>query len=1220
MEKNRDFDIGWGSNVITKMFRIMKVFICILILGLSTVSASTFSQVRVSLDMKNATLKEVLKEITKVTGYEFVYSNNELENVGKISLSVENKDLQEVLAECLKGTQLWYVIEDQIVVISPKLKEFSQVKKENHSTVASGKEIDKDKKPIPGVTILIKGTTTGVVTNVDGVFFILVPDTTARVELVFSFVGMKSKTIAYKDRPKKGDWVITMEEDLLEMDEVVVTGYQNLKKSQVAGSVSVIDAAKVRLGGVPSIENMLQGQITGMNVIINSGDPGASAKIRIRGTSSILGNRVPLWVLDGIILTEDDMGEINMTDLNGDDAAYLVGNAISGINPNDIDKITVLKDASATAIYGVQAANGVIVITTKQGQTGPPKISYSGSYAINQRMAYSDLERMNATERLQLSKEIIEDNSYYYSMPVNYGYEGFYIDWLARKITYEEFAEGVQKLADMNTDWYDILFRNSFTHTHALSLSGGNEGTRYYMSVGYDDTQSTAIKNYSRRFTMSAKLNSWLLKEKLYLSFQANVSTKNTLGFHSSVNPNTYAYNTSRAIPCYNEDGSLYFYDTYNRYYRDWGNYIYYNILNEMGETGQSGRVNSISSQMNLEWNIWGGLKYKLHLSYQNSHSMKKSWATDNSYYVTNERGYNLDFYETYVPAEGDKTKDKIKDDSKIPTGGIYDKNTSQSDTYTVQNTLEFNYVIKEDHLINLMAVSEIRQIKTDGLSGTYYGWLPDRGETFNPAITTAYVSLLTGGTLNPVLTKSTKNYVSWIFTGSYSYKDKFVLNGNLRMDGSNQFGSNPKYRFLPIWSVSGKYTLSNENFLKDNDIISYLAVRASYGIQGNVDSGTSPDLVIKVGSQNTITEHNESTIAYLPNPDLRWEKTESYNIGLDVSLLDNRISVVADVYKKRGTDMVMTKNVSQTNGIQTVKINAGRVDNSGIEIGATFIPLKTKDWDIALGINYSYNRNKLVEANEHAVTNDDKLAGNALIVGKPLGTLYSYDLVGLNHETGYPVFRDIHGNTSFINDDGEDNPNYSLWADEVNLVKSGVMTAPSQGGINISVGWKGLRLSGTFTYQFGGVNRLSNIYGSNWNYVFNPMTNVSKEYAMRWRKSGDEDKTDMPVLYNSRVYNKLTHRYYVSGKDEVAGTTMYDKSSVRVAKTDFLKMRSLSLNYLIPRKFVSKWHITDCAIGLQATNLFTWADKRWEGSDPEAAFATTPLTRTYTLNLNITF
>ena len=1220
MEKNRDFDIGWGSNVMQKMFQVMKVFICFFILGLSTVSAKSISQERISLDVKNVTLKEVFKEITKVTGYEFVYSNNEVEQVGRISLKVKDQELRDVLTVCLRGTKLWYMVENQLVVISPKLADLSQSKKENKSTVVSGKIIDREKKPIPGATVLIKGTTTGVVTNIEGVFFILVPDTTAHVEFIFSFVGMKSKTIAYKDRPRKGDWIITMEEDLLEMDEVVVTGYQNLKKSQIAGSVSVIDAAKVRLGGVPSIENMLQGQITGMNVIINSGDPGASAKIRIRGTSSILGNRAPLWVLDGVILTEDDMGEINMTDLNGDDAAYLVGNAISGINPNDIDKITVLKDASATAIYGVQAANGVIVVTTKQGQAGPPKISYSGSYAINQRMSYGDLERMNATERLQLSKEIIEDNSAYSSMPVDYGYEGLYMRWINRDITYEKFAEGVQKLADMNTDWYDILFRNSFTHTHALSLSGGNEGTRYYTSVGYDDTQSTAIKNYSRRFTMSAKLNSWLLKEKLYLSFQANVSTKNTLGFHASVNPNTYAYNTSRAIPCYNEDGSLYFYDTYNRYYRDWGNYIYYNVLNEMDETGQSGRVNSISSQMNLEWNIWGGLKYKLHLSYQNSHSMKKSWATENSYYVSDLRGYNLDFYNTYVAAEGDKTKAEIKDGSNIPTGGIYEKNTSQSDTYTVQNTLEFNHVIKEDHVVNFMAVSEIRQIKTDGLSGTYYGWLPDRGETFSPAITTAYISLLTGGTLNPVLSKSTKNYVSWIFTGSYSYKDKFVLNGNLRMDGSNQFGSNPKYRFLPIWSVSGKYTLSNEDFLKNSDIISYLAIRASYGIQGNVDSGTSPDLVIKVGSQNTVTEHNESTIAYLPNPDLRWEKTTSYNIGLDLSLLDNRVSIVADIYKKRGIDMIMTKNVSQANGIQTVKINAGKVDNSGVEIGATLIPLRTEDWDIALGINYSYNRNKLVEANEHAVTNDDKLAGNALIVGEPLGTLYSYDFVELNHETGYPVFRDMHGNTSFVNDDGEDNPNYSLWSDEVNLVKSGVMTAPSQGGINVSIGWKGLRLSGSFTYQFGGMNRLSNIYGSNKNYVFNPMSNVSKEYAKRWREPGDETDANIPVLYNSRVYNKLTHRFYVSGKDEVAGTTMYDKSSVRVAKTDFLKMRSLSLNYLIPRKFVSKWHITDCAIGLQATNLFTWADKRWEGSDPEAAFATTPLTRTYTLNLNITF
>lgn len=1220
MEKNRTFDIGRGSHVICKMLRITKILLSLTVLGLSTVTANTFSQVRLSIEMKNVTLKAVFEEITRSTGYEFVYSDNEVENAETVSVTMKNKDLQEVLAECLKGTQLWYVIEGQNVVISPKIAA-PVMKQVNKSTVASGKVVDSKNKPLPGATVLIKGTTTGVVTNADGVFFILIPDTTATVDLVVSFIGMKSRTLSYKEQPAKSEWVIVLEEDLLEMDEVVVTGYQNIKKSQVAGSVTVLEASKVKLGGVASIENMLQGQVTGMNVIINSGDPGASAKIRIRGTSSILGNRAPLWVLDGVILSEEDMSEVNLTDLNGDDASYLVGNAISGINPNDIDKITVLKDASATAIYGVQAANGVIVITTKQGQTGPPKISYSGSYAVNQRMSYGDLKRMNAAERLQLSKEIIGDNAAYSSMPVDYGYEGLYMKWLNRDISYAEFAGGVQQLADMNTDWYDILFRNSFTHSHSLSLSGGSQGTRYYTSFGYDDTQSTALKNYSRRFTASAKVNSWLVKDKLYMSFQTNVSTKNTLGFHESVNPNTYAYNTSRAIPCYNEDGSLYFYDTYNRYYRDWGNYIYYNALHELEETGQQGRVNQFSSQFNLEWNIWGGLKYKLHLSYQNSQSMKKSWATENSYYVTDKRGYTQDFFETYVPAtDDDKPKSEIKDGSAIPTGGIYAKNTSQSDTYVVQNSVEFNRTFRDDHVVNLMAVSEIRQVKNDGLSGTYYGWQPDRGETFNPALTSAYITLLSGGSLNPTLTKSTQNYVSWLFTGSYSYKNKFVLNGNVRMDGSNQFGSNPKYRFLPIWSVSGKYTLSNENFLKGSKAISYLAFRGSYGIQGNVDGGTSPDLVIRIGSQNTTTGHNESTIAYLPNPDLRWEKTTSYNIGMDLSLLDNRISVVADVYKKRGTDMIMTKNVSQSNGIQTVKINAGKVDNSGVEIGATFIPLRTNDWDIAVGINYSYNRNKLIDANEHLITNDDKLAGNALVVGEALGTLYSYDFVGLNPDTGYPVFRDMNGKTSFINDDGKENPNYSLWSDEVNLVKSGVVTAPNQGGINLSAGWKGLRLSGTFTYQFGGVNRLADIYGKNKNYVFNPMSNVSKEYAQRWRKSGDEAYTNIPVLYNNRVYNQLSNRYYISGKSEVAGTTMYDKSSARIAKTDFLKMRSLTLNYLLPQKLISAWHLTDCAIGLQVTNLFTWANKRWEGSDPEAAFATTPLTRNYTLNLNITF
>lgn len=557
MEKNRDFDIGWGSNVMLKMFRIMKVFICILIMGLSTVSANTFSQVRVSLDMKNVTLKEVFKEITKLTGYEFVYSNNEIEHIGKVSLNINNKDLKDVLAECLKGTQLWYMIEEQIVVISPKLLQVGS--KDSKSTITSGKVIDQNKKPIPGVTVLLKGTSTGVTTGVDGTFFIMVPDTTANVEFIFSFVGMKTKTVAFKSRPKTGTWFITMEEDLLEMDEVVVTGYTTLSRRETASAVSQIKADDVMLNSKSSIDQMLIGQIPGMTIVQTSGEPSATPKIRIRGISSITSSKAPVWVLDGVIL--EDPVNVDYSQINGDDAAYLIGNAIAGINPRDIETITVLKDASATAIYGVQAANGVIVLTTKQGKEGKAQLNYNASMTFNQRPSYGDFYLMNAAERIQLSQDIIANSLEYGRVPVSLGYEGLYMDYMNRKMSYEDFSLETQRMAKRNTDWYDILFRNVLSHNHTLSVNGGSKDTRYYASIGFDQNFGTAKGSVSKRYTTMMKINSWL-SDQLFIGVSLNGNVTDNDGFHSSVNPNQYAYETSRTIPCYNEDGSLFYYET----------------------------------------------------------------------------------------------------------------------------------------------------------------------------------------------------------------------------------------------------------------------------------------------------------------------------------------------------------------------------------------------------------------------------------------------------------------------------------------------------------------------------------------------------------------------------------------------------------------------------------------------------------------------------------
>ena len=1209
MEKNRDFDIGWGSNVIKKMFRTMKVFICILVLSLSSVTASTFSQVRVSIDVKNATLKEVFKEITKLTGYEFVYSNNEIERIGKVSLNVSNKDLKDVLAECLKGTQLWYMIEEQVVVISPKLLQ-AESKDVNKATIASGRVVGEDKKPIPGVTVLLKGTSTGVTTGVDGVFFIMVPDTTANVEFIFSFVGMKTKTVAYKSRPKTGEWLITMEEDLLEMDEVVVTGYTTLSRRETASAVSQIKADDVMLNSKSSIDQMLIGQIPGMTIVQTSGEPSATPKIRIRGISSITSSKAPVWVLDGVIL--EDPVNVDYSQINGDDAAYLIGNAIAGINPRDIETITVLKDASATAIYGVQAANGVIVLTTKQGKEGKAQLNYNTSMTLNQRPSYGDFYLMNAAERIQLSQDIIAKSLEYGRVPVSLGYEGLYMDYMNRKISYEDFALGTKRMAKRNTDWYDILFRNVLSHNHTLSINGGSKDTRYYASIGFDQNFGTAEGSVSKRYTTMMKLNSWL-NDQVFVGVTLNGNVTENKGFHSSVNPNQYAYETSRTIPCYNEDGSLFYYET-----RQKGQLasnlapreeMLYNIVHELGQTGSTGKVAGITGQVNLQWRIKYGFKYDFLGSYSYQQSKQNSYAKEASNYVGIKRKYNVGSIEPNSLAE---------DNSVIPIGGIIDKSETEQTTYMIRNTIGFSGHWG-DHEVSASALSEIRGVKQTGFSGTYYGWMPERGQTLTPMLTSAYVAELAN--LRPRISDNLTNYVSWAGTLAYTWREKITLNGNIRMDGSNKFGENPKYRFLPIWSIAGRYTLTEEPFVKGSNIISLLALKASYGIQGNIDKSTSPELVIQVGALNTVTRLNESFFEYLPNADLRWEKTTSYNLGLEIALLKDRIQGEFNYYFKKGEDMIMSKKVSQSMGLSTVKINGGRIDNSGCELTFRFYPIRTADYAFSVNFVYSYNKNELVSANSDSdITNSEMLNGSALIEGKPMGTFYSYRFAGLNGETGYPTFYDKDGK-NYSEVDGVKYPHYALYEEEIDLVKSGCLDPTTSGSLGLNFRYKNFRIDLGFTYTLGAHRRLPNIYRQEYYKIFDPLINVTKELKHRWNNPGDENSTIFPALYDNRTYNQLNQKSALDGRGSVYyGTQLYDKTDVRVAKIDNVRLRNLSLMYRIPTKILEKIKIQDISFNFQATNLFQIAAKEWRGRDPESGDSNTPIPRTYSLGLNVTF
>lgn len=1075
----------------------------------------------------------------------------------------------------------------------------------------SGHVTDESKEPLVGVTVVEKGATSGgTITDENGYYIVIVSNKDS-VALVFSSIGFEAQEIPVGDK-KTID--VTMVEKSAYLDEVVVTGYQNVNRRELASAVSQIEMEDIKLSDKFSIDQMLAGQVAGMSVMTTSGGPSATPKIRIRGTSSLYGNTAPLWVLDGIILDDNSVNWDSSGNLDplAEDAQYLVGNAIAGVNPNDIESITVLKDASATAIYGVQAANGVIVVTTKKGRSGPAQLTYNGSVSINQRENYRRLYLMDAEERVQLSKDLISSRLSYTRQTFNLGYEMLKAQYDAKTLSRSEFDAAVEEMIDRNTDWFDLLFRNAVTQNHSVSLSGGNESTTYYSSVGASISQGTAREEVSKRYTAILKLNSWL-SSKVYFGFQLNGSITDNQGYHTSFNPDSYARETSRTIPAYNNDGSLFFYQPYESFSsNNMANESFeFNALNEAKNTGNYADIGSITGLMNFVWKVVDGLRYEMTGSYVYNATKTTTWAQENSYYVNTLRGY--------VPGDlefGTSTWNN----SVIPKGGVISKSEATKTTLDIRNTLNYSKNFK-GHLISALATSEIRSVITDGYSGTQYGWMPERGQVISPFYTDEYLLKVKNGTFTPTITDNKANTVSWIFSGIYSYKDTYTLNANVRMDGSNQFGENPKYRFLPIWSVSGKYALTNEHFMKPyEEWLSYLALRASYGIQGNVDKATSPDLVMQIGSIDSYTGMAKSTVAYWPNEDLRWEKTTQYNVGLDLSFLLDRITATVDVYKKVGTDMIINKTISAVNGYTMRKINGGNVNNSGVELAVKFTPFQTKDMRLVIGFIHSYNKNELIKANDESTnTRENMLSGSALLEGEALGTIYSYPFAGLDHETGLPLFYDKKGNTSAYWS-GKTYKNYTLYEDEIQLVKSGVVTPPHTGGINLEYRWKEWILRGSFTYSIGAVNRLPYLYGD-YDSVFDPEMNISREYLNRWREPGDELHTNIPALYDDNTYNNLGVRPVRANVDDIYGTSMYDYSTARVCSTDNFRLRSLSLSYIFNKKMLKKMHLANFQISAQANNLFIIADKRWHGFDPEqGSYATSSIPRTYSLSVTIGF
>ncbi len=1192
MEKKRDSNFLSRGNW-QKISWIMQLKVFLILFSCFQVTAAVHSQSKLlDVQLENVSLEQVIWQLERKTDFTFMYWTYEIKEVKNLSLDMKQKSISDILDFCLRNTNLKYEINGDAVVIH-RVKD-GEPKDKNK--VIRGVVKDRKGETLPGVTVLVKGTKIGVATDVEGKF--AMSATRDTVELLFSFVGMKTKEVTWKGEPML---TVALEEEPNEMTEVVVTGYQTVKKSNMAGSVSTIKAEDLVLNGTQSLEQALQGKLPGVVIQNQDGLVGTRQKVRVRGTSTLLGSQEPVWVVDGIIQEDPlpfkatDLSTYNTSPDNIDMIRNFVGSAISWLNPSDIKDVTVLKDASATAIYGVKAANGVIVITTKRGEKGRMSISYSGNFSIGSKVTYDKLNLMNSKERIDVSREMYERGLVGSSSSLaNVGYQALLQQYLQEKISYNEFNTGVKKLEVINTDWFDLLYENPFSYSNNISISGGSDKTTYYASFGITNNNGTAKGNDSESYQGSINVNT-VFWDKLQFSARVAGSVSKTNGFHNSISPYSYASTTSRVLPAFEENGELAYYTTRDGYK--------YNVLNELAESGNGNTSNSLNVNIGLNWEIIKGLKYEMALGYNYSSTHGESWITEMTHFIAKIRGYEFGMY--------GPNDDKYQL-SRLPHGGQLNMSDSRSENYTWRN--QFSYVKNFGrHLLTATVGQEVNSTKYDGFTGTYYGYLPKRGQTIkNPPLTTQNVGSISENTLYAQPTTSIidnkSNKLSFYGAFTYTFDERYVFNASVRSDASNRFGQDKDARYLPVWSFGLRWNMGREHFLEGQDFLNEFSFRLTYGYQGNASEAASPDLIARIPSGAGIsgaTGEYYMEIKSLPNPKLKWEKTATVNAGADFVFWKNKINGSFEYYYKKTTDAIINKEVPFENGVLSMPMNGGSLENYGWELSFSFAPVRTKNFIWTMGLNTSKNYNKVTSKLESNENWTQAVAGNVNKKGYPVSGFWAFEFAGLDPKNGVPLYNLPDVDTPEARTDAT-----------VYMKYMGKLDPDFTAGLNMGFRFKDLTLSSSFYLSVGGKKFLATMFDddiiNSTPYEYN---NLPKDLVDRWRKPGDEEHTNIPALPEYKKTNASTN--LPSGS--TYSYRLYNYTDIRVVNASFLRCNNISLSYNLSKGWIKKF-AQNVGFSFSVSNPFMIVSKDFKGKDPEVATGSQPLSQNYTFSLNLSF
>lgn len=1231
MKKNPNLR-GIGLKIhFLKIFLVMKLtFFLVCWIVISTQASVNAQRQTVTLKVQDVSLAEAIRELQQQTHLDFFFSNKKVDVNQKVTLDVYQAKLEEVLKQIF-GTGFQFEFMDDMVIIGPARN--SSVLPQQKEIVVEGRVTDIHGEGLPGVSVTLKGTTIGVATDEEGYYKIGLPEI-KDIILVYSFVGMDKKEVKYAGQ-KIQDVVMTEQDSHL--DEVVVTGYQVIDKRSLTSSISTIKADQLEKMGVLTVDQMLEGKTPGLMITNLTTTPGAAAKIRVRAGGTFTGTREPLWVIDGVIY--EDPVPLSASEINSFDNISLIGNAITGLNPQDIEQIDVLKDASATAIYGTRAANGVIVITTKRGKTGASSVSYSGSLNIVDRPHYSDFDLMNSKERIDVSREIHDrglgypsDNMLYTPLAYEKALSVFWKDG-----NFNRFQNEVSRLEKLNYDWFKKLYRPAVNQTHSVNISGGSDKIRYYFSIGYDNQLGTEKGVSLDRLTTRTNIDVDLRKNVL-LSFGVDGSVQKAKYNHSSINMFNEAYYTSRAVEATDENGDPIYTD---RLIRDNGYYITprlefgrYNVLNEQQNSSRRITNKAYNFKVNLDWTIIRGIKFSSRFSYRNTTNINEEWIKENTYYIANLRGY-------------DEFRDNIDDlllkkYSLVPFGGIYSGGQTSQEAMSIRNQLNLIKTLNEKHVFNLNLAQEASSTVYKGADNWEApGYNHEQGRSFIRLTDFFSSSGQTSGiedflyqsmakwfttqarphSIYPTITDRTTNIMSWIGIFTYSFADRYVANFNLRSDGSNTFGQYERYKFRPAWSASARWNIHNENFMKKLPAIDELALRVSFGFRGTSPNATPYLTITNYGRNAFFSPENTAKVQSYPNANLRWEKSQTLNTGLNFSFFGNRLSGALDYAYSRNTDLLLTRPVSLVNGITQQLYNGGSKDDHTYEMDLRAEVIKTKSVRWNVNFNLTRVKEKIIKGTNvipGQIQMSDYLNGTIMMKGFPVDGFFSYRFGGLDKQ-GMPQFPELF-------------ETYSTEYEKLQkvLVYEGNRLPKVYGGFGTEIGFKGFVLSANFTYKAGQKVRLLELYKDGQQMPLSG-DNMRGEFASRWRQKRDENLTSIPALSTDPllIYGEggLTGKvvgseFLPNGGYSSSLWKVYDLSNVRTAKGDFIRWQSLTLSYRCPEKFLKTIGFKSLLVRFQVQNVCVWTfDKKLKGQDPEQVKNIgIPALPSYNIGLNFSF